>query len=252
MYRIQNAGTKGLGIFASQLIPSGTRILAEKPIFTVRTERDVFAASKNISIADRDFINGLTINQNAPGSTIQQWIKDIWDVTRGTGSLPKWSTVLEYQHLLARFKNNNFDIGDRTQAIFRDVSRLNHACVPNTQGNYNSNIKAFTIHTLRPIEPDEEITISYIEMFAMPRETRQNALLRGYGFECGCPACDMGKKRARDGERKRVALKERLARMHAWQKESGKRDYASEMELLGEMIKVFEAEGLAGRELGTM
>ena len=63
----------------------------------------------------------------------------------------------------------------------------------------------------------------------------------------------MSKKRARDGERRRVVLRERLERMYAWQKQGGgKRDLVAELELLREMMGTFEAEVLAGRELGTM
>ena len=257
MYHIRHAGAKGLGVFAAKPIPRGTRILAEKPVFALKSERDLFAATRQIPTSDLEFLKGLSVNEhNPPGSTLQEWLRIIWHVIQGSrvakSGLPTLSTFREYQSLLAAFRNNNFDIGDSRQAVFREISRLNHGCVPNTQGNFNTNINAFTIHSLRPIEAEEEITVSYLEMFATVRETRQSALYGGYGFACTCPACDMTKKRARDGERKRVALKERLQRMHQWQKEGGRRDHDAEMELLKELIKFFGSEGLAGRELGTM
>lgn len=257
MYHIRHAGAKGLGVFATKSIPRGTRILAEKPIFTVKSERDLFAATRKITASDVDFLKGLSINEtHPPGSTLQEWLRMMWHVIRGSratnSGIPGLNTLREYQSLLAAFRNNNFDIGDNNQAVFREISRLNHSCVPNTQGNFNTNINAFTIHSLRPIEAEEEITVSYLEVFATVLKTRQSALYGNYGFECVCPACDMSKKRARDGERKRVALKERLQRMAQWQKEGGKRDQGAEMELLLELIRFFENEGLAGRELGTM
>lgn len=257
MYQIRHAGAKGLGVFATKLIPRGTRILAEKPVFTVKSERDLFAATRNLAPSDFEFLKGLSVNDGrAPGSTLQEWVRMIWHVMQGSwaskSGMPGPSTLREHQSLLAAFRNNNFDIGDKTQGVFREISRLNHACVPNTQGNFNTNVGAFTVHSLRPIEQDEEITVSYLEVFATVRQTRQDALHAGYGFECACPACDMTKKRARDGERKRVTINERLQQMHVWQKEGGKRDHVAEMELLKELIKFFENEGLAGRELGTM
>jgi hypothetical protein len=257
MYHIRHAGAKGLGVFAAKPIPRGTRILAEKPIFTLKSERDLFAATRALLPSDLQALKELSVNeQHPPGSTLQEWLRMIWHVIQGSraarSGLPTLSTLREYQPILAAFRNNNFDIGDNRQAVFREISRVNHACVPNTQGNFNTNINAFTIHSLRPIEAEEEITVSYLEMFATTREIRQSALYRGYGFECTCPACDMTKKRARDGERKRVMLKERLYSMHQLQKEGGKRDHNAEMELLKELIKFSETEGLAGRELGTM
>jgi hypothetical protein len=264
MYNIRHAGAKGLGVFATKLIPRGTRILAEKPLFSVNSERDLFAATRKLVAEDKEFLKGLSVNENAAASTLQEWVRIMWHVARGSWTMtvepgsghsrwPGLTTVQEYQALRAAFRNNNFDIGDKTQAVFKEISRLNHACIPNTQGNFNTNLGAFTIHSLRPIEPDEEITLSYIETYATTRRQRQNSLRAGYGFECGCAACDMSRKRARDGERRRVVLRERLERMYAWQKEGGgKRDLVSELELLKEMIGTFEAEGLAGRELGTM
>ena len=264
MYQIRHAGAKGLGVFATKLIPRGTRILAEKPLLSVNSETDLFAATRRLTPEDRAYLEGLSINENASDSTLQGWIRILWHVVRGSWTMPiepnsgqsRWpslTTVQEYQALRAAFRNNNFDIGDKTQAVFREFSRFNHACVPNTQGNFNTALSAFTVHSLRAIEPEEEITLSYIETYATTRGQRQHSLQSGYGFECGCAACDMSKKRARDGERRRVALRERLGRMYAWQKEGGgKRDLRSELELLREMIGVFEAEGLSGRELGTM
>lgn len=252
MYQIRNAGAKGFGIFATRPIPRGTRILAEKPILTVKTERDLFAATQKLDPKDREFLAGLSINElQAQRSTLQSWAKITWDVARGSGGIPSLVAVKGHAQILAAFKNNNFAITSTAQALFHDISRLNHACIPNTQGNFNSILGKFTIHSLRAIEAEEELTLSYLEPFATVREQRQAKLKEGYGFECACPACDLGKKRARDGERRRQGLKERLERMMVWQRE-GKRDFGSEHELLLEVIRVFEAEGLAGRELGTM
>ena len=36
-------------------------------------------------------------------------------------------------------------------------------------------------------------------------------LLDGYGFACGCPACDLSLSSARDGETKRIKFREELA-----------------------------------------
>ena len=233
-------------------------------ILSVNSERDLFAATRKLKPSDKEFLKGLSINEKASASTLQGWMRILWHVARGSWTMhiepgsgqsrwPSLTTVQEYGTLRAAFRNNNFDIGDKTQAMFGEISRLNHACVPNTQGNFNTHLAAFTIHALRAIEPEEEITLSYIETYATTRRQRQHSLRVGYGFECGCAACDMSKKRARDGERRRVVLRERLERMYAWQKEGGgKRDLVAELELLREMMGTFEAEGLAGRELGTM
>lgn len=263
MYEIRHAGAKGLGLFATKWIPRGTRIMAERPIFTVKSEPDVYLATRSLSPDARQRLMQLSVSDKNR-SPLSLWLEAAWHVVRGTlksasetGSNTSTTrlglrTIAEHKILLSVFRNNNFDIGDRIQAIFHDISRLNHSCVPNTQGNFNSNIGCFTIHALRPIEEKEQITASYLELHGAVRQIRQALLWNGYGFECDCPVCDKNTPRGRDSERRRAGLRERLARFanHASQRE--RQDHASELEMLLEVIRLFEHEGLAGRELGTM
>ena len=72
---------------------------------------------------------------------------------------------------------------------------MNHSCDPNCaarKGDADADDSAM-LYALRPIQPGEELTISYIEERdedgqLLPAEERRG-LLRDYGFECGCPLC---------------------------------------------------------------
>ena len=263
MYEIRHAGAKGLGVFATKWIAPGTRILAERPVFTVKSERDVYLATRKLSPEDRHHLLHLSVSGNKR-SPLLDWLEAAWYVSRGTltagaqrkanDNAPRLglSTVSEYIALLGAFRNNNFDIGNSVQAVFRDICRLNHSCVPNTQGNFNSNLGCFTIHALRPIEEKEQILVSYLELHGAVRDVRRALLRRSYGFDCECPTCDLSTQRGRDGEKKRVALRDRLARYAQQASQRQGTDYASELQMLLEVIRLFGQEGLAGRELGTM
>ena len=80
-------------------------------------------------------------------------------------------------------------------AFFRAQSLMNHSCDPNCaarKGDADADDSAM-LYALRPIQPGEELTISYIEERdedgqLRPVEERRR-LLRDYGFECGCPLC---------------------------------------------------------------
>ena len=80
-------------------------------------------------------------------------------------------------------------------AFFRAQSLMNHSCDPNSaarKGDADADDSAM-LYALRPIQPGEELTISYIEERdedgqLLPAEERRG-LLRDYGFECGCPLC---------------------------------------------------------------
>ena len=237
--------------------------MAERPVFTVKSEQDVYAATRDLPSEDRSHLMQLSVSGNM-SSPLMDWLKAGWHVTRGTLTMPSETkqsgsatrlgphTITEYMALLAAFRNNNFDIGNNTQAVFRDICRLNHSCVPNTQGNFNTAIGRFTIHALRPIEEEEQITVSYLELHGAVKDVRQALLWNSYGFNCDCPACDMSTKRSRDGERRRASFKDKLAR---YAEEAPKRDapdVKSELFMLKELIRLFEQEGLSGRELATM
>ena len=230
----------------------GTRILAERSIFTVRADRELLPAFKNISAPERAYIRNLSINL-ATKAPLLRIGEAAWHVTRDaifrSGGL---FSIFEYRDLLAAFRNNNFDIGEDRRAIFNEISRFNHSCVPNAQGNFNTAIRRFTVHAVRAIEREEELSISYLDEHGAVRDARQARLSRHYGFECRCPACDVSVERGRESERRRGVVRERLMAFASGAAERSERDLKAELEMLLELVRMFEVEGLVGRELATM
>ncbi|KAF2766148.1 SET domain-containing protein [Teratosphaeria nubilosa] len=232
MWEIRHAGAKGLGVFASRAIARGTRIFAEQPLLEVKDERGAATHAARQGLHDllrvaRERGRGLT--QLVPNAT---------------------SIIFQYPAILSVFRNNNFDLGDR-QAVFRHISRLNHACKPSAQGNFNAALGNFTIHALRPIDPGEEITISYLSEHGALKEYRQERLLSCYGFLCDCPACDTRTLRGRQSEARRLHLQ---ASLHAWQEgtvDSGVSDHVAELHIVKSMLQMYQAEGISGREVAT-
>ena len=251
MYAIKNAGAKGLGVFATEWIARGTRIMAERPVFTVKAERELYAATRNLQQDDLNHILQLSVNAAEAKSTTSLWAEAAWHLFRNR-VFPTWDETTVYAHLLAAFRNNNFDLGASTHALFRDVSRLNHACVPNAQANFNTTLGRFTIHAVRALDAGEEVTISYLAEHGAMRASRQARLAKGYGFSCGCGACDLGTEAGRRSEARRAEMRERLGRFAEEVKGRKEPDLQQEAVVVGELIGMFEAEGLGGRELSTM
>ncbi|XP_039264769.1 histone-lysine N-methyltransferase Smyd1-like [Styela clava] len=76
--------------------------------------------------------------------------------------------------------------------IFLDVALLNHDCNPNCVA-VNNGAKV-EVRSLRPIKPQEELCISYID----PIDTtpgRQEKLKNQYYFDCKCEECENGSER---------------------------------------------------------
>ena len=260
MIEVRNAGVKGLGIFATRPIPRGTRILAEKALIKVERESGVFAASRRLERKDEEKLLRLSVHP-VRKSAVLAWTQAAWHALlpgrSGHDRTAKpmvsfWTALLKYPTLLEIFRNNNFDIGTGRQALFGEICRLNHACVPNCQGNFNKALDSFTLHSLKPIEANEELTISYLSEHGALKESRQGRLRQQYGFLCDCPACDSASPRGKAGEEKRVHLQELLHEFAEDAEQSGGPSLEAELVMTLTLIEVYEGEGIAGRELATM
>jgi len=266
MYEIRHAGAKGFGVFATRSIPRGTRILAERPAFTVRSESEVFAATRRLGETERRNLMQLSVSP-VRQSSVLSWAEAIWhggrevlaDVLRSAqgdekpaNAVSAWGSLMEYPGVLSVFRNNNFDIGNGVQAFFKDICRLNHACAPNAQGNFNTALGRFTIHAVRPIDAKEEITLSYLAEHGALRDARQSRLLDRYGFLCDCPGCDTAGKRSQEGEERRRRMQVRLQTYAEEAAERETPDPEAELKVMRGLIEMYEAEGIAGREVATM
>nr|POE52315.1 set domain-containing protein 5 [Quercus suber] len=261
MFEIRHAGVKGLGIFATKLIQPGTRILAERPVLRVRSERDVFAAARRLSKGQMQRLMELSTNP-AQRSMVLTGVEAIWhalmsqdDTVQGRSTSSKirpfWRSLLDYPALLNIFRNNNFELETQQQAVFGDICRINHACLPNSQGNFNNALGQFTIHAVKPIKDGEEITINYLPEHGALKEYRQGRLLQSYGFLCDCPACDTTRESGRQGEEQRLLFQAKLHAFAEATQERGLPDPETEFALTQESITLFENQGMAGREIAT-
>ena len=168
LYIIKSSPGKGLGMFATKDIEKGTRILAEKPFFSL-TERpvvslfdpyapsDISEAFDRLSAKDKRKYVGLHCPER-PGCSI----------------------------ILSIYEANCFEMESGT-CICLDASRINHSCVPNAHYSWNSNIKRETLHAVKDIREGEEITVGYCPPFRTLEERQRD--LEPYVFDCNCPAC---------------------------------------------------------------
>ena len=72
-------------------------------------------------------------------------------------------------------------------ALYPDAGSLfNHSCAPTAVVSFRG--RMWRLHTLRKVSRGEEITVSYIELYAS-RDERQAAVLAKKGFTCACTRC---------------------------------------------------------------
>ncbi|KAK6441155.1 hypothetical protein LTR95_002626 [Oleoguttula sp. CCFEE 5521] len=257
MFIARPAGAKGIGLFATQLIPAGTRLLAEKPLFTVASESEAYAASRRLGSHDRKTFLGLVGGDarerskrlwvEAGGHTVKEVVRDVANVIGKRNGAITWPRAPSYLNARSIFLSNNFALSTSPsmRAIFPNISRLNHACVPNTEANWNANLDHFTVHTLSPVREGEELTLSYLESHGAVTADRREAL-RGFMFECSCAACEMGTPAAQQGEISRADLQ---IKVREFAQSDGSK---GELSIMRSMLGMYEQEGIRGRELATM
>ncbi|CAK7235782.1 hypothetical protein SBRCBS47491_009412 [Sporothrix bragantina] len=92
---------------------------------------------------------------------------------------------------------------DSHMALFPDLARINHACMPNAFPRFAPRSLAVSVAAARDIELGEEITINI--PLGQLRDARQQALLR-WEFVCKCPLCDASDDeiKASDARRKTI------------------------------------------------
>jgi hypothetical protein len=94
--------------------------------------------------------------------------------------------------ILGTVKTNMLPLGDSNSGgLFLEASRINHSCQPNAQHTWNDDFGQLTVHALRDIEADSEITISYISGISPGYAERQRHLMNTFSFACSCELCSL-------------------------------------------------------------
>ena len=163
-------------------IKSGTRILCEKPLFTLPGSEDFgslhkLVASKLQSLSKEEQRQFLSMHNNYPG----------WHPFAGT------------------FKTNALPCGPSAAigGVYPEICLINHCCLPNCHNFWNPDSQRETIHATEDILAGEEITISYNYS---PHTQRQVYLAVNFGFECDCNLCSLPPEELRvsDDRRRRI------------------------------------------------
>jgi len=167
---VRSIPKKGQGVIAALTIPKGTRILSEKPIFTVS------GRGNNLDLTNQRIANEL----KQVSKDNQRAFLSLYNNFRG--SLAPFLGIV---------KTNALPLGPGAieSGLFLHASRINHACLPNSQHTWNANIGEETIHAVREIVQGEEITISYSD--TGPSKSRREHLQHNFGFDCTCSLCGL-------------------------------------------------------------
>jgi hypothetical protein len=85
LFEQRESPTAGIGVFAINPIPSGTRILCESPLFALPDDNDVIAcylAIKDLPLDQQSLFWSLAASTTTPGDT--EWIDELREACDGT------------------------------------------------------------------------------------------------------------------------------------------------------------------------
>ncbi|KAF1852046.1 uncharacterized protein K460DRAFT_362811 [Cucurbitaria berberidis CBS 394.84] len=216
-YSVLPSPGEGLGCFSTALIPAGTLILAETPLFNVREPRTnslVISAFSRLSKPQQE--QYLTLHVVDPKAEGDARVIDI-------------------------FNSNAWQTESRTSICPR-AARFNHSCIPNASFAWNSRLSQITVHAIVAIPANTQINLSYERPYQTLSARREK--LSAYGFVCSCTACG-DEAEPSDVRRARMVLLERrirVGRKQLWRSPMPKAEL--------ELVRLLKEEGLVGEALG--
>ncbi|KAF9691674.1 hypothetical protein EKO04_010359 [Ascochyta lentis] len=221
-------GNTDQGLFATQEMERGTRIISERPLFTLSSPGDQLAelmkAYRNLPKSDQDRIWNL--RPAAPDASeqlrnlqilidrLKDYLQHIFlkpETTRThkeqtiLGEMkPKLEDAMNVWRIAARWHANRCSMTDLPEeqradlpqgtpitGLFIERAQIRHSCVPNCFASYDANRGCMNVHVIRDIAVGEELTLSAFadNMYYKDAEDRSEEL-SAWGLTCDCEACN--------------------------------------------------------------
>lgn len=217
VYKLESSPGKGMGLFATEHIPKGAKILQERPVITCQTldgpkgpehntryllgfVTQVFALSPQLQ---REVFALKGEQPSVPPPSMARFRAILDDhFSHPDGSKLSWRESRRLQDAVRIFYTNAAAMyeGSSTwwfwrptslgDGLFLTFSRMNHSCEPNASWDTDLHGRpgVMSVWAERDIGEGEEITISYIPVHGRSVEKRRQ-MLRRWGFECRCEKC---------------------------------------------------------------
>ncbi|PQE18911.1 SET domain-containing 5 protein [Rutstroemia sp. NJR-2017a BVV2] len=180
LWTIKPIPGKGLGVVAARAIAPGTLLFHESPLLTTETLKNPATTERDLAQLIRALPKEsqrayLSLHNNYPGQP------------------SPLSNII---------RSNAYPLGPSSSVggVFKDISRINHSCLPTSQHSWNESRKEFVVYAVRELSPGDEITTSY--HVGGPSNERKKELKEWFKFDCTCDLCSLpGPELAKSDER---------------------------------------------------
>ncbi|ESO97001.1 hypothetical protein LOTGIDRAFT_231752 [Lottia gigantea] len=132
-----------------------------------------------------------TNGQGIGSCSISVWVKNCEDLELPEDKKTELDDFIDQMYEELEKESGSF-LNCEGSGLYELTSSCNHSCDPNAGITFPHNNHVLTLVALKPIQPEEEIYISYISECEMSRSrhSRQKILRENYLFTCRCRKCD--------------------------------------------------------------
>ena len=168
---------KGNGLVVSEAVPAGTLLLVGAAFVQGETRRDrlskVLAQRKASAMNFQRMMSMAAVEGICSAECNESLFQQHRDVDR--------DEILRIMDILGT--------NDHGPAFWIEPAGANHSCDSNARFITDRKTLELSIKTTRPLEPGEEVTVSYLNK-KMNRTSRRILLKKGWGFDCQCSKCE--------------------------------------------------------------
>ncbi|KAL5114913.1 hypothetical protein ACEQ8H_007231 [Pleosporales sp. CAS-2024a] len=240
LYRIGDAPSPGpcvqqRGLFATEMIAPGTRIIQEVPLLTLPApynqidglmaafdalstdeQEEIWKLAPAETDASKDLMDmgyrlAETIGSLMQILTLPRAERTLEESNRVAEELPWLAEYTQSFRLLARWHFARYSVTDVDKndfsALFLKTANTRHSCVPNCHAEYDSGTNCMTLHTTRPVLEGEELTVSYMTApYYFNARARAEQLYHCFDIQCACEACNPSHFKFAQHEQCRTAI----------------------------------------------
>ena len=245
-------GDHDQGLFATQNITQGTRIISERPVLTLTSPGDqldgLMSAFKRLSKAEQTKFWNIRPASPDASSQLQdlrfltdRLAADLQNIllkprtarskeeqTTLDSMTPKLENAMTVWRLAARWHANrcsmtNLPMQDRLSlpagtpitGLFIERAHIRHSCVPNCFASYDAQRGRMNIHVARDIQSGEELTLaSFADTNYYQNAAERANDLAAWGLTCSCEACDETNPRFKVHEAARERARTRVVMLN--------------------------------------
>ncbi|KAJ7074569.1 hypothetical protein C8F01DRAFT_1075990 [Mycena amicta] len=209
MYNIGPSSVAGKGMFAARDIKRGETIVVERPFLLMPADQAPEAPQDvaDLQVWPWDSFKPMVLEVSNV-FVAEHLTENEQEVLFGLDSIDQSLYATVSQNAIIALEPLPGCPDGMYTVVCRDISRINHSCIPNVEVSWNPKNLAVSIHALHPIRAGAELFFAYGvgNLQFLPRAERRERLSQQYYFDCTCPACSLSDKASAASDRNRATL----------------------------------------------